>query len=158
MLSTGNFSYPPLVAPAGKVRADKCPHHIQSDFFTDKTRRNRKYVRVIVLASEAGEFFRPAECAANALVFIGGNCRAVSAAAEDDAEVGFSAFHIARRRVYKVRIINGVFGVRTKIVNFDAFFFQHFDNRIFIGETAVVAADGYGFYLHNFLDVDSVIC
>ena len=104
----------------------------------DVISRQSDDVGIVVLTSEASEWFVPAECSADALVVVASHGDAVTCRADGDAHVVGAILYRGCHRVGEVRIVATV-GRRTAIVgDLNALLLEPSDNSLFEGEASVV--------------------
>ncbi len=84
-LYTGNFLNPPGVPAAFEVGGQKHAHHGLGENFGYETGGQCDDIGIVVLSRKGGNFLRPANGAANLLVFVGRNGHPVGAAAKQYA-------------------------------------------------------------------------
>ena len=107
----------------------------------DVISRQSDDVGIVVLTSEASEWFVPAECSAYALVVVASHGDAVTSRADSDAHVVGAVFYGSCHRVGEVRIVATV-GRRTAIVgDLNALLGEPSDNSLFECEACVIRGD-----------------
>lgn len=98
-------------------------------------------IGIIVLTSEASEWFVPAECSAYALVVVASHSDAVTSRADSDAHVVGAVFYGSCHRVGEVRIVAAISRRTTIVGDLNALLGEPSDNSLFECEACVVRGD-----------------
>lgn len=103
-----------------------------------------QHVGIIVLTAHLGREHIIAECATDALDFVGSNGNANAGAAEHNATVGIATYDITANLFGNIRVINriGTEGANIFYLNIAVFLQNHLD-FFFELDSAVIAANRY---------------
>src|SRR5690606_36928769 len=88
------------------------------------TCRYTNNVSIVMLARQRRNFFNPAKCSPNFLVFVNTHGNTVTATTYNNTKIGSTVFNIIGNRVYKIRIVYTVKSVCTMVNNFYTLLFQ----------------------------------
>jgi len=135
------------VSAAFKFRRQENSNHGLCQNFGNEAGRQGNDIGIIVLTGEHGYFFRPAQGASDALVFVGRHGYSISCAAQQYAAVGLLGGDGFCHGMCKVRIINGFCGIGTKIEYHMPLCLQHRYDAVFKRKSGMIAANCY---LHEY--------
>lgn len=115
-ISTFHLAYPFLVSPA----FERCLEETVGDFFRvfigNEPRRNAEDVSVIVQSGKAGKLFIPAYRSPDIRMLVGGDCHAIAASTEQDAQTVPILRYAFRHRMGDIRIVGRVGSQDTEIL------------------------------------------
>lgn len=135
----GYFFYPAIVPSAFKRSSQKNPDHSLRQNFGYKSGRKGYDVGIVVLPRQGCGLLRPTQRTADTLVFVGGDCNAVAAAANDNTKISQAIFNRFGHGMRKVRIIHRFGGMCTKILHHVPSALQHRYQAVLVRESGMVA-------------------